>query len=470
MGKLKKESQLDIFKVLLSRLVNPSHELCILATEIEWTGLEKELEGYYSDTGRPSIPIRTMVGMLFLKNMFNQSDESVVARWIENPYWQYFTGEQYFQNSQPFDPSEFVHFRKRMGQAGMEKIMSFTVKLHQGALTEKEVQIDSTVQPKDITFPTDAKLAKKIIDNCLKISKVEETSLRQSYRREVKQLMKDQYNSKHAKRAKKGRKARRRLQTIAGRLIRELRRELPEEMLNSIYASELEMYEQVLAQKKGDKNKIYSLHEPNTACIAKGKAHKQYEFGSKVTLIRGSKTGVILGALSVEGNPHDSKLLAPSLKQCKRILTTVEGLMPTIAITDRGYRGVKEVAGVKILIPSPGKRNQSKYQKHKTRKRFRARAGIEPVIGHIKHDHRMIRNFIKGGLGDIVNAISASMGFNLKKRLNQIAFLPLFLINLIINSSLCDKTKQIPSDCALTYHIIILCNMYFVSLERTKFF
>ena len=422
-GKVKKDAQINLFRVLLSRLVNEDHELCKLASEIDWLGLEADLSVYYSENGRPSIPIRTMVGMLYLKNMFNLSDESVVARWIENPYWQYFTGEQYYQSMKPFDPSEFVHFRKRMGQEGMEKIMSYTVKIHQGALSEKEVQIDSTVQPKNITFPTDSKLAKKIIDNCLEISSKEETKLRQSYRRKVKQLMKDQYNSKHPSRAKKAKKARKRIKIIAGRLIRELQRELEPELLSTVYESELSMYEQVLAQTRKSKNKIYSLHEQETACIAKGKAHKTYEFGSKVTIIRGSKTGVILGALSVTGNPHDSKLLAPSLQQCKRILGNIKGKMPTVAITDRGYRGTKEAEGVEINIPAPGKKNQSKYQKQKTRKRFRARAGIEPVIGHIKHDHRMIRNFLKGVLGDIINAISASMGFNLKKRLNQLALI-----------------------------------------------
>jgi len=432
LGKLKKESQLDMFKVLLSRLVNPNHELCILASELDWTGLEKDLEGFYSENGRPSIAIRTMVGMLFLKNMFNLSDESVVARWIENPYWQYFTGEQYFQNEQPFDPSEFVHFRKRMGQEGMEKIMSYTVKIHKRALCEKEVQADSTVQPKNITFPTDAKLAKKIIDKCLKISAKEGTSLRQSYRREVKGLMKDQYNSKHPKRAKKARKARKRLQTIAGRLIRELRRELSKEQLNIQYSEELMMYEQVLNQQRKDKHKIYSLHEPKTACIAKGKAHKQYEFGSKVTIIRGSDSGVLLGALSVTGNPHDSKLLAPSLAQCQRILSHIKGTMPKVAITDRGYRGATKVQGVDILLPKPGSRKQSKYEKQKARKQFRARAGIEPVIGHIKYDHRMIRNYLKGVMGDIINAISAAMGYNLKKRLNQIAFLCPFYFTYLI--------------------------------------
>jgi IS5 family transposase len=425
-GKIKKKAQLEIFKVLLSRLVNPNHELCILASEIDWAGIENDLSVYYSEHGRPSVPIRTMVGMLFLKNMYNLSDEGSVARWIENPYWQYFTGEQYFQNSQPFTPSEYVHFRKRIGQEGMEKIMSYTVKVHSGAINEKEVQIDSTVQPKNITFPTDSKLAKRIIDNCLDIANNEGTKVRQSYKRVVKQLMKEQYNSKHPSRAKKARKARKRLKIIAGRLIRELQRELGDELLHNTYDSVLSMYEQVLNQTRKSKNKIYSLHEPETACIAKGKAHKQYEFGSKVTIVRGSKTGVILGAYTVTDNPHDSKLLLPTLKQSKRILENIGGELPQVAITDRGYRGVKEVEGVSILIPTPGKRNQTKYQKQKARKRFRGRAGIEPVIGHIKHDHRMIKNYLKGTLGDIINAISAAMSFNLKKRLNQIAFCAYF--------------------------------------------
>jgi len=421
-GKLKYNSQIDLFKIQLKRLVDPSHELCVLSTEIDWAGLEKDLESYYAKDGRPSVPIRKMVGLMYLKSTYNQSDESVVARWIENPYWQYFTGEQYFQTSKPFDPSEFVHFRKRMGERGMEIVMSYTVKIHEGAIKEKEVQIDSTVQPKNISFPTDSKLAYNVIEKCLLISEKENTKLRQSYRREVKQLMKDQYNSKHPSRAKKAKKARKRLKTIAGRLIRELERELEASILKSQYALELEIYKKVLAQTRKDKNKIYSLHEPQTACIAKGKAHKQYEFGSKVTIVRGSKTGVIIGVHTVTANPHDSKLLEPTLQQCKRVLEKIGGQMPKVAITDRGYRGVKEAQGVEILIPSKGKKSQTKYQKQKARKRFRARAGIEPVIGHIKNDHRMIRNYLKGTIGDIVNAMASVMGFNLKKRLNQLAF------------------------------------------------
>ncbi len=172
------------------------------------------------------------------------------------------------------------------------------------------------------------------------------------------------------------------------------------------------------SQTRGDKNKIYSLHEPDTSYIAKGKAHKQYEFGSKVTIVRGSKTGVILGALSVLGNPHDSKILLPMIKQCERILSKITpSKMPQVAITARGYRGKTEVYGVEICIPNRSKKEHSKYEKQKARKRFRGRAGIKPVIGHIKHDHRMIRNYLKKAtFGDGANALLASMGFNLKKR------------------------------------------------------
>lgn len=410
--------QFDLFRSKLSNMINMDHELVILSEQIDWQGIHNDLNPLYSQIGRPSVPARTMVGLLMLKRMFNQSDESVIDRWIENPYWQYFTGEEYFQTNKPCDPSEFVHFRKRVGEQGLEKLLAYTVKIHQHAEKEKEVQIDTTVQEKNITFPTDAKLAKKVIEQCWNISEEQGTPQRQSYKRIVKQLMKDQYNGAHPKRAKKARKARRKLKTLAGRLIRELQRELSDEGLEK-YQSALAVYAQVIHQKRGDKNKIYSLHEPAVSCIAKGKAHKKYEFGSKVAIVRGSKTGVITGAKSFKGNPHDSKTLKASLEQTRRVREHIGGIGPTSAVTDRGFRGAEIVEGVKIEIPTNGRGN-SKYQKAKNRAKFRKRAGIEPVIGHMKHDHRMIRNYLKGVAGDLNNALLAAIGFNLKKKLNQI--------------------------------------------------
>jgi len=203
LGKIKPDFQQNLFKTRLTELINPLHPLVKLAGEISWDKLESEFESLYSSQGRPSIPVRKIAGLLLLKEMFNQSDESVVERWIENPYWQYFTGEEFFQNEQPFDPSEFVHFRKRIKEKGLEFLLSQTVSLHPGAEKENEVQVDTTVQEKNITFPTDAKLAKKVIDMCSKIADKAGIKQRQSYKRVAKQHLRDAYFGHHPRRKKK---------------------------------------------------------------------------------------------------------------------------------------------------------------------------------------------------------------------------------------------------------------------------
>jgi IS5 family transposase len=353
-----------------------------------------------------------------LKEMFKESDESVVERWIENPYWQYFTGEIFFQNKQPFDPSEFVHFRKRLKEDGLEFVLSQTVALHPEAKNEKEVQIDTTVQEKNITFPTDAKLAKKVIDNCTKIAKKEGIKQRQTYKRVAKQHLRDAYFGHHPKRKKKAIMARKKLRTIGKRVVRELERKLPEKVLKQ-YETEFSNYKKALAQERNSKDKIYSLHEPQTACIAKGKAHKAYEFGTKVTVTRGRKTGIITSIKRFSGNPHDSKTLEESLAQSQRVREQIGGTRPTIASTDRGFRGVTQVGNTQIEIPKNTK-EKSRYKQEVARKRFRARAAIEPTISHLKRNHALGLNFLKGIAGDIHNALLAGIGYNLKVRFNQI--------------------------------------------------
>ena len=187
LGKIKQDLQQNLFKTRLTELISMDHPLVKLAHEISWDKIEAEFEGLFSKEGRPSIAVRKIAGMLLLKEMFKESDESVVERWIENAYWQYFTGEDFFQTEQPFDPSNFVHFRKRIGERGLEFLLGQSVSLHPKAKTEDEVQIDTTVQEKNITFPTDAKLAKKVIDNCVKIAEKEGVVQRQSYKRVSKQ-------------------------------------------------------------------------------------------------------------------------------------------------------------------------------------------------------------------------------------------------------------------------------------------
>jgi IS5 family transposase len=441
LGKIKPDLQQNLFKTRLTDLINLGHPLVKLAKEISWDKMESEFQKLYSDQGRPSIPIRKIAGLLLLKEMFKESDESVIERWIENAYWQYFTGEEFFQTKQPFDPSEFVHFRKRLKESGLEFLLSQSVALHPKAKNEKEVQIDTTVQEKNITFPTDAKLAKKVIDNCYKIAQKEGVKQRQTYKRVAKQHLRDAYFGHHPKRKKKATMARKKLRTIGSRVVRELERKLPEH-LQKQYETEFSNYKKALSQQRNSKDKIYSLHEPQTACIAKGKAHKAYEFGSKVCVVRGRQTGVISSIKRFSGNPHDSKTLEESLSQSERVRKYIGGTRPKIAGTDRGFRGKTEVQGTQILIPK-NRKEISRYKQEVARKRFRARAAIEPTISHLKRNHALGLNFLKGVAGDIHNALLAGIGYNLKLRFNQIKEQVLFWLQLLLSFLTKNKTSTL---------------------------
>lgn len=416
-GKTDKTPQLNIYQVPLLQFINKEHELYILAERINWDELEQDLSEYYClDNGRPSIPIRKIVGVILLKRMFNMSDESVVDRWRENPYWQHFCGEVNFQHHWPFDPTELIKFRQRMSEKGMERILKISIDLFErNEIQEKQVLVDTTVQEKNITYPTDTKLQKKIIENCRGIAKDEGIVLRQSYKRILKQLMIDQRFREHPKRRKKANAAARKIKVIAGRVVRDMERKLNAEQLER-YEQDLLIFNLILGQKQKDQNKIYSLHEPEVRCIAKGKEAKKYEFGNKVSIMKTMKSGIIIGALSFSNNPYDTDTLDPQLRQVERLT----GRLPKTAIADRGYRGKKKILGTEIRIPGKLPAYATNYQKQKARKYFRARAGIEPVIGHIKHDHRMIRNYLSGTQGDAINTLLAATGFNLMKMLRRI--------------------------------------------------
>ena len=436
LGKIKPDLQQNLFKTRLTELINMEHPLVKLANEISWDKMEAEFEKLFSQGGRPSIAIRKIAGMLLLKEMFKESDESVVERWIENVYWQYFTGETFFQTEQPFDPSNFVHFRKRIGERGLEFLLGQSVSLHPNAHTEAEVQIDTTVQEKNITFPTDSKLAKKVIDNCSKIAKKEGVVQRQSYKRVSKQLLREAYFGHHPKRRKNAKMARKKLRTLGKRVLRELERKLPENVLKD-YEEVFKIYLKALTQERNTKDKVYSLHESQVACIAKGKSGKAYEFGTKVAVVRGRKTGIITSVKRFSGNPHDSKTLEESLAQSERVRKSVGGTRPTKASTDRGFRGIKEVGETAILLPT--KKEKTRYGQQVARLRFRARAAIEPCISHLKRNHSLGLNFLKGVLGDIHNALLAGIGYNLKLRLNQIKAQIIFWLQILFNFSIKNK-------------------------------
>ena len=398
--------------------LNPKHELVILSNTIPWDYLEEELSGFYHKRmGRPAKPVRLMVGLMILKQMENLSDERIVEAWVRDPYMQYFCGETQFQWYYPCDPTDLTYFRKRIGEEGVQKVLEVSILLHGKKALEKEVLIDTTVQEKNITFPTDSKLHCKIIENCRKIAQDESIPLRRSYTRTVKRLLLDLRFANHPKNRKRANKAQRQLKTIAGRLVRELFRKLPQEILE-LYKDSLERFETVLNQQKKSKNKIYSLHEPDVYCISKGKEHKKYEFGSKASLVSTRDSGIIVGALGFKNNVYDGHTLNRVLNQ----VTELRGERPEIGLCDRGYRGRTRVNGTLIMVPKPAPKRATDYEKRKNRKRFRRRASIEPIIGHLKSDHRLARNYLKGFVGDSINLMMAAAAFNFKKLLRLLAY------------------------------------------------
>ena len=414
-GKPPERSQGKLFYQNLNELVNPKHRFYKLANQIPWDEFESYFSDLYSDAGRPAKPIRLMVSLLILKQLENLSDEVVVERWVENPYYQFLSGEEFFQWEFPCHPTDLVYFRKRIGEDGAKKILQVSIDLHGKKAKEPEVLVDTTVQEKNITFPTDTKLYRRIIVHCVKIAKEEQVVLRQSYKRTAKQLMLAQRFRHHPKNRKKARAAQRRLKTIAGRLVRELERKL-EPRTFARHAPAFEIYKRILSQTKKSKNKIYSIHEPLVYCISKGKEHKRYEFGAKASIIMTKNSGVIIGAVSFPENIYDGHTLPEVLKQSEELV----GRRAKVAICDRGYRGKSNVGGTKIEIPKNPKKRASTYEKRKARKRFRRRAGIEPVIGHLKSDYRLFRNYLKGSEGDSINLMLSAAAFNFKKLMKQL--------------------------------------------------
>ena len=358
-----------------------------------------------------------MCGLLILKHLRNISDESVVEQWSENAYFQYFCGMHEFVPSFPCASSELVHFRKRIGEKGMELILSESIRVNDDKSDDDHhatAFIDSTVQEKNVTYPTDAKLHKKIIGKVLKIVKELNLPMRQSYTFVLKGIYRDQRFRNHPKNRRKAIKADKRLRTIAGRLVRELERNLGQ---NRQHDELLSIFKKILLQRRNSSHKIYSIHEPEVQCISKGKEQKKYEFGNKVSIIR-SATGVILGASSFR-NEYDGHTIQKSMEQVRRLT----GKSIRRLAGDRGYRGRKEIDGTQILIPNAPRAKDTYYQRKKKHKLFCKRAGIEPTIGHLKADYRLGRNFYKGLVGDAINVILAAAAYNFKRAMKVLMWL-----------------------------------------------
>ena len=397
------------FLILRAKL-DPNHTLLALGSKLDWLSIEEKLKPLYSRKGRHAKPIRLMSGILMLKQLYNLSDESVVEQWSMNPYFQVFCGEVNFQANRPCHATELVKFRNRIGESGVQALFHASVALHGDLAEEKIVLVDTTVQEKAITYPTDSKLAIKIINRLNKLAKSEDVQQRRTFVKEVKSLRLACRYFRHAKRRSKAKKALKRLRTIAGALIRELRRKLPPSAL-AAYEEDFEFYEKVLAQQPKDKNKIYSLHERDVYCVGKGKDHKPYEYGRKASVVATKDSQVIVGVTSHDKHEHDSKTLKAALASAnENRKTPVE-----MAVVDRGYQGAKKQVDIEVLLPRPPLKRDSDYERQKKRILCRKRAAIEPIIGHLKHDYRLTRNWLKGSEGDAINLLMTACAWNLKK-------------------------------------------------------
>jgi transposase, IS5 family len=410
--------QEDMFRERLDSIINMSHRLVKLSRIIRWDSLESAVSKHYClDNGRPGGSVRLMMGLLILKDILGQSDESVCERWVENPYWQYFCGEEFFKHKFPVTPESLSYFRKRIGESGMECILAETIRLGlvAGVVTKKDIEnitVDTTVQEKAVTFPTDSKLRHCARKELVLLAKQYDVPLRQTYVRKSKNalFMSNRYSA--ARQMGRAKKEQRKIKTYLGCVIRNIEREiLKRPDLAFAFKEALEKAKVALAQEKNSKSKIYSWHAPEVECIAKGKLNKKYEFGCKASFASTNKSNFIVGAKAFHQRPYDGKTLLTALNQVSRLT----GITPKEAQVDQGYKG-HNVTKTNVII-SRQKRNVTNAIK----RRQKRRNAIEPIIGHCKNDREIgPRNYLKTVLGDQINTISMAIGFNLRKILNAI--------------------------------------------------
>jgi len=405
----------DLFRARLDQIINMKHELVALADKIDWAWLDEQLAGCFSDQGRPAEPVRFMIGMFMLKHTYDLSDEQVWDRWVQDPYFQHFTGEEFFQHVLPHERSGMSHWRKRIG-GRLDLLLAESLRIAHdtGALNKSDlarVTIDTTVQPKNITFPTDAKLLQTAIRQLAKLAKAHDVPLRQSYTRVAKRaaLMAGRYA--HAKQFKRMNRRIKFLRTRLGRLIRDVRRKTEGDgELQEAFAVALGRASQIRRQKQRQRGrKLYSWHAPETECIGKGKAHKPYEFGVKVSLTTTNKRckggQFILHAKALPGNPYDGHTLKEVIAETEALT----GRKIERAYVDKGYRGHDAPKPLRVF-----KSGQKRGVFGQIRRELRRRSAIEAVIGHCKTDGHLDRNFLKGRLGDQINAVMSAVGYNLR--------------------------------------------------------
>jgi IS5 family transposase len=384
-----------------------------LADQIHWEEFDAAFTPLFCvDNGRTACPVRLMIGLHYLKHTFDLSDEDTLAQWVENPYWQYFCGGKFFEHRLPIDPSSMSRWRRRLKEAGVEKMLAELIAtgLRSGIIRPtmlERINVDTTVQEKFIRFPTDARLYDRMRERLVTVAQRRGIVLRQSYARVGRWTLTSQQRYASAQQFRRARRMTKRLHTLLGRVVRDIQRKTTQH--DAELMELLQRAERLLAQQRQDREKLYSVHAPEVECLAKGKVQKRYEFGCKVSVAATSRGNWIVGAQALHGNPYDGHTLAGALEQVRRL----SGQKPQTAFVDLGYRGHGVESEVEVHVVPRKRRHLAKSLRHWMNRR----AAIEPMIGHLKSDHRMERNRLKGQLGDQLNALLSACGCNLRKLL-----------------------------------------------------
>ncbi len=410
----------DLFRERLDAIIDMRHGLVRLAGLMPWSDFDESFGKFFKSTGRPAKPTRLMVGLHYLKHIYDLSDEEVVERWVENPYHQFFCGFEFFQHTMPIDPSLMTRWRKRIGPDTLEEVLKATVAAALETETVKassleRVTVDTTVQPKAIAHPTDSRLYLKALLALVRQARKAGIKLRQSHTRLAKRAAVKAGRYAHAKQFKRMRREPKRLKTYLGRVFRDVSRKIDGQAdLEIRFARLLGLVVRLLTQQPKDNNKLYSLHAPEVVCISKGKAHKRYEFGCKVGLAATNREGLFIAAMAFEGNPYDGHTLKATANKAE----AMTGVAIQRLYADKGYQGHDYDGEAKVML-SGNKRGLTPTMKRELKRR----SAIEPMIGHAKNDGRLGRNYLLGTKGDKINAILAAAGQNLRLVLRRLALL-----------------------------------------------
>ena len=431
----------DLFRARLDQIINMKHELVQLAFKIDWDWIDGEIAPLYSDKGRPGIETRFVVGLLLLKHIYGLSDEAVCDRWVHDPYFQHFTGEAFFQHEFPHERSDLSHWRKRLGDK-LELLLAESLRVahNTGALRTrdlKRVTVDTTVQPKAITFPTDAKLLHAAINGLNRLARKCELRLRQSYLRIAKRAAMMASRYAHAKQFKRHHRQLRLLRSRLGRIIRDIRRKIegrPE--LEAAFEAPLARAAQIRSQQQRQRGwKLYSFHAPEVECIGKGKASAPYEFGVKASIVTTNACApggqFVLHAKALPGNPYDGHTLGSIIDATEKLT----GCAIERAYVDKGYRGHDTANPRRVFISG-----QKRGVFGAIERELRRRSAIEPVIGHMKTDGHLGRCHLKGREGDAANVVLTAIGHNLRRVL---AWLKAFLNSILL--ALCSAFALAPA-------------------------